>query len=60
MYVDVCLYVCMSDDWERSINEVNKLKWDTISLFQRGGFKLYEKHFKETILETHDPYNTTE
>ena len=43
-----------------NINELNKLKWDAISLFQQRGFQLYEKHSKEAILETHDPCNTTE
>ena len=54
MFVDVLM------TGRENINEVNKLKWDAISLFQQRGFQLYEKRSKETILETHDPCNTTE
>ena len=43
-----------------SINEVKKLKSDSITLFQQGGFKLHEWHSNETILETNNPCNTTE
>ena len=45
---------------EGSINEVKKLKSDSISLFQQGEFKLHKWHSNEKILETNDPYNTTE
>ena len=45
---------------EESINEVKKLKSDSISLFRERRFKLHQWRSNETILETNDPCNTTE
>ena len=53
MYVDYLV------TGRESINEVKKLKSDSITLFQQGGFKLHKWHFCETILETNDLCNTT-
>ena len=43
-----------------NINEVKKLKTDSISLFRKGWFNLHMWHSNETILETNDPCNTAE
>ena len=43
-----------------NINEVKKLKADSISLFRKGWFNLYMWHSNKTILETNDPCNTAE
>ena len=43
-----------------SINEVKKLKSNSISLFRERMFKLHKWRSNETRLETNDPCNTTE
>ena len=43
-----------------NINEVEKSKSDSISLFKQGGFKPHKWHSSEIILETNDLCNTTE
>ena len=37
-----------------SLQEVEKIKFDSIELFEKGGFKLHKWHSNETNLETND------
>ena len=37
-----------------SLQEVEKIKSDSIELFEKGGFKLHKWHSNETNLETND------
>ena len=43
-----------------STSEVDKIKSDSINLFQRGGFKLHKWHSNEQALETNDSINENE
>ena len=43
-----------------SINEVDKIKGDSVKLFQRGGFKLHKWHSNEQAFETNDSVNKNE
>ena len=40
--------------------EVDKIKCDSVKLFQRGGFKLHKWHSNEQALETNDSVNENE
>ena len=40
-----------------STSEVNKIKGDSVKLFQRGVFKLHKWHQNEQALETTDSVN---
>ena len=51
------------DDLEivgESTSEVNKVKGDSVELFQRGAFKLHNWHSNEQALETNDSVNENE
>ena len=43
-----------------STNEVDKIKSDSVNLFDRGGFKLHKWHSNEQALETNDSINENE
>ena len=43
-----------------STSEVDKIKSDSVNLFQRGGFKLHKWHSNEQALETNDSINENE
>ena len=51
MYVDDLV------TWGGSTSEVDKIKGDSVKLFQRGGFKLHEWHSNEQALETKESVN---
>ena len=37
-----------------STSEVDKMKGDSVKLFQGGGFKFHKRHWNERVLETND------
>ena len=41
-----------------SIRKVDKIKGNSVKLFQRGGFNLHKWHSNEQALETNDPKET--
>ena len=54
MYMDDLL------TWGVSKSEVDKIKGDSVNLFQRGGWKLHKWHSNEQALETSDSVNENE
>ena len=54
MYMDDLL------TWGVSTSEVDKIKGDSVNLFQRGGWKLHKWHSNEQALETSDSVNENE
>ena len=43
-----------------STSDVDKIKSDSVNLFQRGGFKLHKWHSNEQALETNNSVNENE
>ena len=54
MYMDDLL------TWGVSASEVDKIKGDSVNLFQRGSWKLHKWHSNEQALETSDSVNENE
>ena len=54
MYVDNLLTA------GESTSDVDKIKSDSVNLFQRGGFKLHKWHSNENALETNNSINENE
>ena len=54
MYVDNLLTA------GESASDVDKIKSDSVNLFQRGGFKLHKWHSNENALETNNSVNENE
>ena len=48
------MYVDDSVTWGESLQEVEKIKSDSIELFEKGGFKLHKWHSNEPNLETNN------
>ena len=46
-------------EWE-STSDVDKIKGDSVNLFQKGGFKLHKWHSNEQALQNNDSVNENE